>query len=88
MKQITDDVIKEALQYAEQLRESDNDPEQLAHVALYLKNRVDMLQTVFKAAESYLNFGQTTHHHTELVKAVDRVRHAVEKDDATPRMGL
>ena len=68
----SDTVYSDALNNAELVRESDNDPHALAHTILYLAERNDKLEAIATAAEAYIRFGQDPQLHTNLVKALQR----------------
>lgn len=65
-------IYKEALNYAEQLREQDKDPHALAHTMLYLAERNHKLDEIAKCAAAYIRFGQDQQLHRDLVKALDK----------------
>lgn len=67
-----DTVYSDALNNAELVRESDNDPHALGHTILYLAERNDKLEAIATAAEAYIRFGQDPQLHTNLVKALQR----------------
>ncbi len=60
-----------ALQYAELLRDVDNDQHHIAHTILYLAERNQKLEAVVKAAQAYIKFGQDPQLHTDLVKQLE-----------------
>lgn len=62
----------EALNYAELLRESENDPHSMAHMILYLAERNRKLETVTEAANAYVRFGQDSQLHAKLVIALEK----------------
>ena len=65
-------VYSEALNHAELIRESDNDPHSLAHTILYLAERNTKLEAITAAAEAYIRFGQDPQLHTNLVLALQK----------------
>ena len=68
----SDTVYSDALNNAELVRESDNDPHALAHTILYLAERNSKLENIAIAAETYIRFGQDPQLHTNLVKALQQ----------------
>lgn len=60
-----------ALQYAELLRDVDNDQHHIGHTILYLAERNQKLEAVVKAAQAYIKFGQDPQLHTDLVKQLE-----------------
>lgn len=82
--------IKRALQVAEQLRETNRDPDFVARTLLYLKQREHELERVFIAAEHYLHSGLGEHEHSELVRAIEAARKAEDRaiHNEPPDFGL
>ena len=79
-----------ALNHAELLRESENDHHSIAHTLLYLAERSHKLETIAKAAEAYIRFGEDTQLHTNLIKALEQFE-AYELEAETlenPKFGL
>lgn len=83
-------VYQRALEHAELLRETDNDPSKLAHVLLYLAERNEKLQAITDAAEEYIRFGQDQHLHAQLLKAIEAFKdYEVETEEMEdPCFGL
>lgn len=75
----TAEELKQALDEAERLRESDADPHHLAKTLLYQHERLQHLEAVRRLAERLVNFGQDEHEHALLIKALDAARHAEER---------
>ncbi len=67
------ELISNALHYAETLREIDDDHHGVAHVLLYLAEYSRQLKSVADAAEQYIRFGQDAQLHTNLVKTLDKL---------------
>ncbi len=80
----------EALTYAEQVRQSDNDPYSLAHTLLYLAERNTHLESIYKAVEAYIRFGQDPQLHANLIKALEKFDdYEVEAETMEdPKLGL
>ncbi|MDH5358441.1 MAG: hypothetical protein OEW63_07450 [Gammaproteobacteria bacterium] len=83
-------IYTEALNYAELLRESDNDPHSLAHMILYLAERNRKLEHIAQSAKAYIQFGQDQQLHANLVKAIEKFEdYEVEAETMEePRFGL
>lgn len=83
-------LINNALQYAETLREIDDDHHGVAHVLLYLAEYSRQLKIVADAAEQYIRFGQDTQLHTNLTKALEKLAtYELEAETLEPpRFGL
>lgn len=83
-------IYKAALDYAESLRESDNDPQAIGHTLLYLAERNRKLESVAQAAEAYVRFGEDTQLHTDLLKALEKFdNYEVEAETMEdPKFGL
>lgn len=83
-------IFDEALNYAELIRESDNDPHSLAHTLLYLAQRNQQLETIYKATEAYMRFGQDVQLHAKLMKALEKFEnYEVEANTfEDPKLGL
>ncbi len=60
------DQLKAALEAAERLRESGDDPDFLAKSLLYLYQRNEDLEKVLEHVERYLQFGLPTEEHAQL----------------------
>ncbi len=60
------DQLKAALEAAEGMRESGNDPDFLAKSLLYLHQRNEDLEKILEHAERYLQFGLPTEEHAQL----------------------
>ncbi len=86
----SESVYSDALNKAELVRESDNDPHAMAHTILYLAERNDKLETIATAAEAYIRFGQDPQLHTNLVRALQRFEnYEVEANmNNDPKFGL
>jgi hypothetical protein len=59
-----------ALNNAELLRETGNDHHHIGHALLYLEERNRLLETIAKAAEEYVRFGEDAQLHSHLVRAL------------------
>jgi len=83
-------IYKEALNYAKQLREQDNDPHALGHTMLYLAERNHKLDEVAKCAAAYIRFGQDQQLHRDLVQALNKFADydAEAETMEEPRFGL
>ena len=83
-------IYTEALNYAELLRESDNDPHSMAHMILYLAERNSKLEDIAQSAKEYIHFGQDQQLHANLVKALEGFDdYEVEAETLEePRFGL
>ena len=83
-------LMRNALHYAETLRDIDDDHHGLAHVLLYLAEYSRQLKLVADAAEQYMRFGQDAQLHTNLTIALEKLS-AYELEAETmepPRFGL
>ncbi|MDT8371381.1 MAG: hypothetical protein RQ783_05215 [Gammaproteobacteria bacterium] len=83
-------MYKDALSFAEQIREREDDPHRLAHVALYLAQRNELLEAIYRDAETYMKFGQDPQLHANLVKAMEKFEdYEVEAETMEdPKLGL
>ena len=66
-------LINNALQYAETLREIDDDHHGVAHVLLYLAEYSRELKIVVDTAEQYIRLGQDAQLHTNLTQAIEKL---------------
>jgi len=67
----TDNELEMAIVAAERMRETGEDEHHVARSLLYLYQRLQDLENVLDAAESYLYFGQEELQHTELVRTIE-----------------
>ncbi|MDF1589539.1 MAG: hypothetical protein P1P93_10390 [Gammaproteobacteria bacterium] len=83
-------MYKDALSFAEQIREREDDPHRLAHVALYLAQRNEHLEAIYRDTEAYMKFGQDPQLHANLVKAMEKFEdYEVEAETMEdPKLGL
>jgi len=72
----SEEEIATALNQAARMREQGEDPHHLAKVLLNHHYRLDTLEKVLHAAELYLQSGQATHEHSQLVRAIEQARKA------------
>lgn len=81
---------EDALRYAEQIRESDDDPHALAHTALYLAQRNEHLETIYNKVLAYIKFGQDPQLHANLIKALEKFEDYEVETELTedPKLGL
>ncbi|MEW5754679.1 MAG: hypothetical protein AB1810_00095 [Pseudomonadota bacterium] len=66
--------LKVALDAANRLREQDADAEHLAKSLLYFVEKATALEKIAIAANMYINQGQSTHQHTELLLAIENAK--------------
>ena len=62
--------LTRALSSAQMLRDKGRDPDFLGHALLYCDYRMEILETVRRAAERYLHSGMAEHEHSDLVRAL------------------
>jgi hypothetical protein len=62
----SDEELKAALEEAERIRESGDDPGYLAKSLLYLHQRNEDLEKILEHAERYIQFGLPVEEHTRL----------------------
>lgn len=72
----TEEQRRQALDDAERLRDGNQDGHYLAKCLLYLNSRVAHLEEVRQLAERLVNFGQDAPVHGQLIRTLDRARHA------------
>lgn len=79
-----------ALNNAELLRETGNDHHHIGHALLYLEERSRMLESIAKAAQEYVRFGEDALLHTKLVKALQAFENYEREaeSDEPPGFGL
>jgi len=75
----TDSELQIALNEAERLRASEEDEHYLGKCLLYLNQRLEDVEKVREAAESYLYFGQEEPLHAELLLAIEAAKEAEER---------
>jgi len=73
------DELNQAIQAAEKMRASDDDPQCLSKSLIYLYNRVEVLEKVFAAANQYMRFGQEEHEHAVLLQAIEAARRSEDQ---------
>lgn len=74
MQKVTPEEIKDALQFAQQIRAQGHDPHHVIKVLLDFSERLALLVPVFHAAERYLHSGQAESEHIKLLKALEHAR--------------
>jgi hypothetical protein len=72
----TEEEFGEALKEAQRMREQGEDPHHVAKALLNLNYQSGFLIGVLQAAENYLQSGMAESEHTQLVKALEKVRAA------------
>ncbi|MEN8108120.1 MAG: hypothetical protein ABFS22_08955 [Pseudomonadota bacterium] len=75
----TDNELEMAIIAAERMRETGEDEHHIARSLLYLYQRLQDLENVLDAAESYLDFDQEEPQHAELVLAIKAASDAEER---------
>ncbi len=80
--------LKTALNQAERMRDTGDDPLFLAKTLLYLSQRNSELEEVFTHLEKYLRFGLPVEEHSALVILVDEIREREEEIDGSKGFGL
>ena len=82
--------LEQALQEAERIRESGDDPLYLARTLQYLYRRVNVLEKVFESANRYVRLGLDEHEHAELLKALEsaKAQEAKERGEENKGLGL
>ena len=81
MHKVVPESLKAALAAAERLRESDNDPDGVAHWMLHMHNRCESLESLLVVVDRYLRFGMPEHELTEMRRLVDHLRERELSDD-------
>ena len=84
----SDSELKSALDEAERIRGTDEDPNFLGKSLLYLESRNRELEQVFEHVEKYLKFGLPVEEHSALVRLVDEIKEHQEKIDDSKGFGL
>ena len=82
------DEMQQAMEKAELMRESGEDPYFLSKSLIYMNKRLDFLEKVFTAASQYVHFGQDEHEHTLLLQALEAARRAEDKETQHEDHGL
>ena len=67
--------LRTAIEAAERMRASGQDPECLAAALCYFKDRSEKFERAFHAAERYLHSGLAEQEHSQLVRAIEAARH-------------
>lgn len=67
--------LRMALEAAERMHETGQDPEFIAATLLYFRGRSKRLEQVYKAAALYLRSGLAEREHTALVRALENAQH-------------
>ena len=82
--------FEQALQEAERIRESGDDPFYMAKSLQYLHRRVTELEKVFESANRYLRLGLDEQEHAELLKALElaKAQEAKERGEENKGLGL
>ena len=71
MLRASPDEVKEAIEYAQTLREQGKDQHHLVKVLLDYHERLGPLLKVFHASQRYLHSGLAEHEHTLLLKTLE-----------------
>ena len=72
----TKEELATALTEAARMREAGEDAHFMAKALLNHNYRVEMLEKVMHAAELYLHSGHAAHEHTQLMRAIEKAKHA------------
>jgi hypothetical protein len=72
----TKEELEAALAEAARMREAGEDPHHVAKALLNHNHRIDILEKVLHAAELYLHTGHGAHEHTQLMRAIEKAKHA------------
>jgi hypothetical protein len=82
--------LKAALEEAERIRESGEDPYFIAKTLLYLQQRNNDLEKVMEHAERYIQFGLPVEEHTQLKLLLEeaKTRELRSKGQESEEMGL
>ena len=83
MSKPTEEELNRALEVAAKMRESGNDPDYIAKVLLNHHYRLGLLEAVYKAVEHYLHSGLAEREHTVLLKTLDKLRKAEDRDSGS-----
>jgi precorrin-6B methylase 1 len=85
----TEEEHRAALAAAETIHDA-GDPDHLAKTLAYLQYRVEILENLAEHAKRYVQFGLDEHEHTQLVKAVERLREfdAKQSGEEPEELGL
>lgn len=83
MTRLTPNQIEKALAEAEKLRDSDDDS-CLGHYALYLHERNQHLEEVYKHVYHYLHSGQAAREHSMLLRAIEKAEKAAHPHEDAP----
>ena len=77
-----------ALQYAETIREQNNDPEHVAKALLFLHTKSTLLDKLFHAADAYVNHGGFPQQHAELAHAVNEIKRLETTERQSNKTGI
>lgn len=84
----TEEELELALMEAKLMRERGEDPCYVAKALLNCNYLSGFLREVYKAAQEYLHTGQTESGHSRLLRAIEKVRQAEDRDAHVERPSL
>jgi CBS domain-containing protein len=73
-RDLTDEQLQTALRLAARVSSASNDAGRLARALLHVQDRIGSLENVLGCAKRYLNAGQDSRLHTELLAAIEKAR--------------
>ena len=75
-----DELLKQAVEAAELLRERTDDEDRVAHSLLYLYQRNGRLEKIVSLVDRYLNFGTPKDEHSQLVRLLKELHESEDHD--------